>query len=166
MKQTILNSRLFTIWHKGIQSSEIFKLFTVVVWSDGSDYVDFDGKLVFLLKALIWRLHQHSSRFQTKDNPAIGHKCKSQFQLEVFIGLFSSPVAGIALCYFKCLSFMDVAAGFSSTGHITHYCNPYRKSWGMFNGPALYLSVTTDQMMKVLNTDTHKHKYTLKYTNV
>ncbi len=24
----------------------------------------------------------------------------------------------------------------------------------MFNGPALYLSVTTDQMMKVLNTDT------------
>ncbi len=36
----------------------------------------------------------------------------------------------------------------------------------MFNGPALYLSVTTDQMMKVLNTDTHKHKYTLKYTNV
>lgn len=63
---------------------------------------------------------------------------------------------------------MDMAARFSSTGHITHHYNPYRKSWGMFNGPALYLSVATDQMMKVLNTDTqtqihlkiHKHLVT------
>lgn len=115
----------------------------------------------FLVKQSI-RLHLHSiyihhynfAEGQTKDSPAIEHKCKSQFQLEVFIGLFSSPVAGIALCYFKCLSFMDVAARFRTTGHIKHPSAFPIRSAVMFNDPALDPLVATDQM-RVLNTDTH-----------
>lgn len=118
-------------------------------------------------KALIWKCHLQSFciifnslvKYFLKDKSRTirqsGKGANPNFSRRFFIGLFASPVAGIALCNFECLSFMDVTARFSSNGRIKQHCTLYRKSRGMFNDPVMHSSLTTDQM-KVL-TQTHTH---------